>query len=206
LTIRRDWAYGRCVSSTAEGKGTMIRKGRLCTALGAAVVVTSGAVGIAVMSAQAAPVGPVATPSCSASAAFGSGFTTWFPPQGDGFAGGVGYVLEFSNTGTSVCTVDGFPKVTLTENGRQVGLKAATSGSVPVPVRLAVGRTSHAVLIVHDAGAICRPHPTNGLRVQPPGATQPVTFPFAGGACPGRSTMSVDRISFGTGIPSYTIR
>lgn len=146
-----------------------------------------------------------APPSCSASPASGSGFTTWFPPQGDGFAGGVGYVLEFSNTGTSVCKVDGFPKVTVTENGTQVGLKAATGGPAPAPVRLAVGQTAHAVLIVRDAGAVCQPHPTNGLKVQPAGATQPVTFPFASSACPGRSTMSVDRISFGTGIPSYTI-
>lgn len=180
----------------------MIRERRLFTALGVAVALAGGAVGTAAMSAQAAPVAP---PSCSASPASGSGFTTWFPPQGDGFAGGVGYVLEFSNTGTSVCKVDGFPKVTVTENGTQVGLKAATGGPAPAPVRLAVGQTAHAVLIVRDAGAVCQPHPTNGLKVQPAGATQPVTFPFASSACPGRSTMSVDRISFGTGIPSYTI-
>ncbi len=149
--------------------------------------------------ARTAPARTAAAPACTTS------LETWFAPQGNGFAGGVVYAVEFSNIGTATCTVIGHPTVKLTENGTQVGLKATTSGTAAL-VTLKPGQTAHVVLTITDAGAICRPLPTNGLSVQPPGTTQARSFPLGSSACRHRSTMSVDAINPGVGIPFYTIR
>jgi hypothetical protein len=148
-----------------------------------------------------------AHPGVTSAPACGASLETWFAPEGDGFAGGAGYVVEFSNIGGATCTVTGYPTAKLTENGTQVGLKATTAGPAPVTVTLKPGQTAHVALIIQDAGAFCQPAPANGLSVQPPGAIQAPDFALtAFGACPGKSTMSVDAINPGTGIPHYTIR
>ena len=139
--------------------------------------------------------------------ACGSHLETWFAPEGSAFAGGAVYVVEFSDTGRTACTVTGFPTVTLTENGRQVGLKAMTTGRAPSTVRLTPGLTAHVALTIHDAGAVCRPHPANGLSVLAPGTTHAQDFPLvAFGACRHRSTMDVDAVRPHVGIPLFTIR
>ena len=69
------------------------------------------------------------------------------------------------------------------------------------------GQTAHIALIIHDAGALCTPVPTDGLSVRPRGSTPARDVGLtAFGACRGKSTMSVDAINPGTGIPHYTIR
>ncbi len=137
--------------------------------------------------------------------ACGGNLLTWFAPEGNGYAGGAGYVVEFSNIGKAACTVRGYPTVKLTRDGKQVGLKSRNYPSVPVKtVRLNPGQTAHVVLFVTDAGVYCRPLPTNGLSVRPPGSTQAARFQFGGGACRGKSTLRVDPINPGVGIPYYT--
>ena len=146
------------------------------------------------------------TAASSLKPACGGNLETWFAPEGDGFAGGAGYVVEFSNVGKAACTVRGYPTVKLTSNGKQVGLKSRDYPSVPVKtVRLNPGQTAHVVLIVTDAGVYCRPVRTNGLSVRPPGSTRAARFQFRGGACRGKSTLRVDPINPGVGIPFYTI-
>jgi hypothetical protein len=153
------------------------------------------------------PLGGAAVAAPSVSRACGSNLLTWFSPQGNGYAGGAGYVIEFSNIGTTACTVRGYPTVTLTENGRQVGLASRNDPSVPVrTVALLPGQTAHVVLLITDAGALCRPSPTNGLAVRAPGSAQPSHFSLvAFGGCPGRSTLRVDAINPGVGVPFYTV-
>ncbi|MBV9282464.1 MAG: hypothetical protein JOZ41_20490, partial [Chloroflexi bacterium] len=92
--------------------------------------------------------------------------------------------------------------------GRQVGLKSRHDPLVSVrTVTLGPGQTAHVVLFITDAGALCRPVPTNGLSVRAPGEPSAVDFPLvAFGACRGRSTLRVDAINPGVGIPYYTIR
>jgi hypothetical protein len=52
---------------------------------------------------------------------------------------------------------------------------------------------------------LCEPLPANGLSVQPPGKTQVEDFPLKTfGACRHKSTMGVDAINRGVGIPHYT--
>jgi hypothetical protein len=156
--------------------------------------------------ALAATAAPAAAHPAKAAPACSSSLLTWFAPEGDGFAGGAVYVVEFSNTGTAACTVKGYPAVKLTENGKQEGLKATTGGTAPATVTLKPRQTAHVALTIHDAAALCRPVNSNGLSVQPPGQTQAWDFPLvAFGACPGKSTMDVDAINPGVGIPFYTI-
>jgi hypothetical protein len=175
---------------------------RLIHGLAAGIALTAPAI-LLTATASTALAHPTATPvrACSGS------LETWFAPEGDGFAGGASYVVEFSNTGKSTCTVKGIPKVTLTENGKQVGLRASKFGSAPTTVTLRPGWTAHVALVITDAGAICKPVPTNGLSVHPPGKTRAGHFGLtAFGACPGKSTMRVDAIRRGVGIPAYTFR
>ena len=175
---------------------------KLAHRLAAAVALAAPAILLSA-AAAAAPARPGVTPA----PACGASLETWFAPEGDGFAGGAGYVVEFSNTGSAACTVAGYPTVKLTENGKPVGLKATTFGPAPAPVTLQRGQTAHVALIIDDAGAFCQPAPANGLSVQPPGTTPARDFALtAFGACPGKSTMSVDAIHPGTGIPYYTFR
>jgi hypothetical protein len=165
----------------------------------AAIACAAALIPVAALAAPAAP--PAKTvPAC------GSSLLTWFAPTGDGFAGGAVYVVEFSNIGlTTTCTIKGFPTVKLTENGKQVGLKATNGGTAPATVTLKPGQTAHVALTIQDAGALCQPVPSNGLSVQPPGKTQAWDFPLvAFGACLGKSTMGVDAIKPGTGVPFYT--
>ena len=100
-----------------------------------------------------------------------------------------------------------WPAVKLTEAGRPVGLKARHDPLVPArTVRLGPGKTAHVVLFITDAGALCRPTPTNGLSVRPPGGAPPARFPLVANACRGKSTLRVDAINPGVGIPFYTVR
>ena len=172
------------------------------TRLAAAVIVSltlaSGGVFGGVSAARATT---VAQPAC------GNDLETWFAPQGNGYAGGAGYVVEFSNIGRTACRVRGYPTVMLTKNGRRVGQKSRHLATVPVrTVTLYPGQTAHVVLLITDAGVLCRPTPTNGLSVKPPGIPAARLFSFAGSACPAKSTLRVDAINPGVGIPFYTIR
>jgi hypothetical protein len=56
--------------------------------------------------------------------------------------------------------------VKLTENGKQVGLKATTGGTAPATVTLKPRQTARVALTIQDAGALSRPVKSNGLSVQ----------------------------------------
>jgi uncharacterized protein DUF4232 len=171
---------------------------KVTLALTAALALAAPAIALA----SAASAEPAATsvPAC------GGSLETWFAPEGDGFAGGIVYVVEFSNIGKTTCTVKGFPTVKLTSKGKQVGFKATDVGAAPATVTLKSGQTSHIVLTIHNASAVCKPVPTNGLSVQQPGQSHAQIFALASAACRGKSTTSVDAINPGTGVPHFTIR
>ena len=98
---------------------------KLTRGLTAAIAVAASAVLLpAAASAAPARTAPART-TAAAAPACSTSLETWFAPEGDGYAGGVVYVVEFSNIGTATCTVTGYPTVKLTENGTQVGLKAS---------------------------------------------------------------------------------
>jgi hypothetical protein len=129
----------------------------------------------------------------------------WNAAQSNGAAGTIYWEFEISNIGHSACTLFGYPGVSeINIHGHQVGLPATHSGT-KLLVTLAPGGTSHFLLAVHDAGAFCV-HPVTGstLRVFPPGqkTSQLIEFPEA--MCPHKSTMHVDAVHPGTGIPFFS--
>jgi hypothetical protein len=100
--------------------------------------------------------------------------------------------LQLRNTGSSACTVYGYPGVSWVAgaDGHQVGAAAQrqsnNSGSAEQTVTLAPGALASAPLDIVDAAVIppseCKPVPVLGLRVYPPGETDALFLPLATGS------------------------
>ena len=100
--------------------------------------------------------------------------------------------LQLRNTGSSPCTVYGYPGVSWVAgaDGHQVGAAAQrqsnNSGSAEQTVTLAPGALASAPLDIVDAAVIppaeCKPVPVLGLRVYPPGETAALFLPLATGS------------------------
>lgn len=111
--------------------------------------------------------------------------------DGDAGAGSRFATLVLTNAGTRTCELTGFPGVSYVagDDGHQVGPAAAMDGERGGPVRLGVGGSAGAPLRLvnvadYDA-AVCRPTPTTGLRVYPPGDTASLFVPADGTGCAG---------------------
>jgi hypothetical protein len=100
--------------------------------------------------------------------------------------------LQLRNTGSSPCTVYGYPGVSWVAgaDGHQVGAaaqrQANNSGNAEQTVTLAPGALASAPLDIVDAAVIppaeCKPVPVLGLRVYPPGETAALFLPLATGS------------------------
>ncbi|MBO9045913.1 DUF4232 domain-containing protein [Curtobacterium flaccumfaciens pv. flaccumfaciens] len=96
-----------------------------------------------------------------------------------GAAGSVIVHLVLENTGSTTCTVQGWPGVSFVGggNGKQIGAPAVAEKSAPHPtVTLAPGKTAVAPLKIvraenYSAGD-CSPETPDGFRVYPPGSKQ----------------------------------
>src|SRR5262249_34987917 len=133
-----------------------VMMGRLTrTAKTAALV--AGSLGVAalmtiftlVVPATAAPIA-VATsiPKCTA-----GDLGVWLAiDQSDGAAGTIYTPLEFTNLSHHTCRLHGFPGVSaISSGGQQIGVPAGWDHAVKATtVRLAPGRTAHAILEYHD--------------------------------------------------------
>jgi hypothetical protein len=111
--------------------------------------------------------------------------------KGDGAAGSVHQPLVLTNTGGRACTLRGFPGVSYTQGSGhfQLGPSAAMVGPRGDDVRLAPGASAAADLKLtnvqnYDA-AVCRPAPSNGIRVYPPGDTASLIVVRNGTGCAG---------------------
>jgi hypothetical protein len=97
--------------------------------------------------------------------------------------------LQLRNTGSSACTLYGYPGVSYVAgaDGHQVGAAATRqpdpSGSAEQTVTLAPGAVASAPLDLVDAGALpptqCKPVPVRGLRIYPPGEKAALFIPMA---------------------------
>jgi hypothetical protein len=124
---------------------------------------------------------------------------------GGGTAGSTYYPLEFSNVGHDACTLNGYPGVSATRGGAQVGPAATRDQRTHGTVTLGPGATAHAILRVLDWGALCSQEVfADGLKVFPPGQTRSKSIPFSFGACAHRGVLIVGPVRVGTGIPGYT--
>lgn len=101
--------------------------------------------------------------------------------MGAGQGGGAGHFFPYlvlTNSGTTICTLRGYPGVSFVGNGNgtQLGAPADRDTSVAVTtIVLAPGAAAHAQLNItvaanYDA-ATCQPVTANGFRVYPPDQT-----------------------------------
>ncbi len=127
------------------------------------------------------PAGPPACPTNSLQVKQG---------VGQGYAGGVYVVIDFTNTGASTCTLFGYPGVSLVKGPpyTQIGLAAKRSTTTPKKlVTLAPGATANALLQIVDAlnypSASCSPTKATALKIYPPNQTEAVYLPNTSSGC-----------------------
>jgi hypothetical protein len=135
----------------------------------------------AVAAPSSTPAGPPACPTSSLQVKQG---------VGQGYAGGVYVVIDFTNTGASTCTLFGYPGVSLVKGPpyTQIGLAAKRSTTTPKKlVTLAPGATANALLQIVDAlnypSASCGPTQATALKIYPPNQTEPVYLPNTSSGC-----------------------
>lgn len=99
--------------------------------------------------------------------------------RGDPGAGNIYYPIDFTNTTSRACTLDGFPGVSLLRgDGTVIGRPAVRRGAGAATVRLAPGQTVEADLHTLNEGVKsggCWRAPTL-IMVYPPGSTDSMTL------------------------------
>lgn len=116
-------------------------------------------------------------------------------------------VLEFTNGGSSACTIYGFPGVSLTNSaGAQIGAAATRNPSrASTLITLAPGAKASATLGVANAenypATACKPTTAAKLKVYPPNQTQSAELPFTVTGCAVSAThqLSVTAVTAGAG-------
>ena len=122
----------------------------------------------------------------------------------DGYAGGVYVVIDFTNTSGSMCTLFGYPGVSLVTGPpyKQIGLAAKRTSTPKKLVTLAAGATANAQLQIVDAlnfpSASCGPTKATALKIYPPNQTEPVYLPNTSSGC----TKPVQILYIGTVRPA----
>jgi Protein of unknown function (DUF4232) len=181
-----------------------------------ALTCTAAVIPTAALAASGSPAKPAAAARSAAAAVpprCGTGaLTAWLGIPGDGYAGGVVYQLELSNTSTHACTLYGYPGVSaLAPGGHQLGHAAGRGpASANRLVTLGRGATAHAVLQITDVAnfppSSCGETTAVALRVYPPGATRSLEIPFTFQACSksGPVYLHVGTTEGGTGIPGFS--
>lgn len=112
----------------------------------------------------------------------------------NGTAGTIYYQLVFRNTGSTTCTLFGYPGVSYVrgEAGTQTGDPASrnptiSGQSTPAVVTLAPGASAHAVVGEVDVEAysssVCKPTAVRGLRVYPPDQSTALFVPQVTKGC-----------------------
>ena len=114
----------------------------------------------------------------------------------NGAAGTVYYPLDFTNAGTSACTMYGYPGVAFVTSagGSVIGAPAGRRevvGIGPALITLRPGATAHATLAVSDVlvGNQCHNHQVkvSTVQVYPPDEYTPLYASFSGTGCADRS-------------------
>lgn len=93
--------------------------------------------------------------------------------QSQGAAGSLIVPLVFTNTGSTTCTLQGYPGVSIVgANGAQLGAAAARTGQATPLVSLPAGQTTMAIFRQANPGILnCTPVSATGFRVYPPNQT-----------------------------------
>lgn len=150
----------------------------------------------------------VTAPACvNAHPGARDGAFVWAALPGDGFAGGVGYVMEITNESHHNCSLRGAPGAAVQNGSHLIGSKVPASGKGPL-ITLKPGATAHFTLIIHNGSAVCD-HPVNGtVAIYLPGQRQAQPGQLGAQACAGLRGGGVlvpGTIKPGTGVPYYSI-
>ena len=123
----------------------------------------------------------LAAGTCSAAQLAGS-----LTPQ-QGAAGSVIASLTLTNTGSTPCTLSGYPGVSFVDaNGTPVGAPASRDAAGAGTVTLQPGTSASSGLRITQPGVIgqvCNPHQAAGVRVYPPGSYESLVVAYSGQAC-----------------------
>ena len=109
-------------------------------------------------------------------------------------------------TGTSACTLAGFPGVSaINKSDHQLGLAAKRArGVTSHTVTVRPGQTAHAMLGITEAGVIggCHNATAFGLKVYPPNEfTRQFVLSFTFSVCTNKPSMRVYPVRRGIGVP-----
>jgi uncharacterized protein DUF4232 len=125
---------------------------------------------------------------------------------GEGAAGSDYLTIDFTNTGSSSCTLYGYPGMSLANSGGPIGASATRDPShSPTLVTLAPGAKANAVLRVADAqnypSGTCSPDSSSFLLIYPPNQKQATDVPYKSTGCKNSSVklLSVSVVTPGAG-------
>lgn len=125
---------------------------------------------------------------------------------GEGAAGSDYVTIDFTNTGSSSCTLYGYPGMSLANSGGPIGASATRDPShSPTLVTVAPGAKANAVLRVVDAqnypSSTCSPDSSSFLLIYPPNQKQAIDVPFKSTGCKNSSVkvLSVSVVTPGAG-------
>ena len=154
-----------------------------------------------------------ATPSAgTAACATGNLKATVVTGEGGAAAGSTYYPLNLTNSGSSSCSLFGYPGVSwvTSPSGSQIGQPASRNPVVtPSTVVLAPGQTAHVTIQVVDAGnydkSTCQPVTAHWLKIYPPGQFTALYVKFSAQTCSAKlpsklgTPLSVDAVKAGQG-------
>jgi hypothetical protein len=156
-----------------------------------AVVLGAGTVGVGIADGAAVSAPGHAVPACA-----NGQVVSWLNTTGNGYAGGVGWELQFTNVSTHECSLSGFPGVSAVNfSGHQIGGAATRDGGASHTIDVRAGATARATFLAVETGnypaSLCRPVTADGLRVYAPNQTHSDVIPFPISVCSKPGTVSI---------------
>jgi LysM repeat protein len=178
----------------------------------AAATPSQAATSSAPQASSAASAPAPSTSAGTAACATGNLKATVVTGQGGAAAGSTYYPVNLTNTGSSSCSLFGYPGVSwvTSPSGNQIGQPARRNPVVtPATVVLAPGQTAHVTLQVVDAQnyskSACQPVTAHWLKIYPPGQFTALYVKFSALTCSAKLPtkdglpLSVDAVKAGKG-------
>jgi hypothetical protein len=128
----------------------------------------------------------------------------WFADAANGTAGYIYYPVEFTNTGSSSCTLSGYPGFSAV-NGKlkQLGPAAKRSGAKPATVTLKPGQTASAMVGILPPGFVtgCKKATAAGFRIYAPNETNgQLALNLSFSVCTNKRTLTIGAVTKGIGV------
>jgi hypothetical protein len=139
-------------------------------------------------------------PKCSA-----ANTDVWLALSPNGAAGTIYYPVEFTNLGSTACTLTGYPGVAaIGSTFHQLGLPASRVGVTVHTITLNAHQTAFARLGIVEKGVIagCTNATAFGLQVYPPNQTaKKIVTNFTFSACTNKVYLHIYPVQGGIGVP-----